>query len=93
MSLKLSQYSYKPTYTGYNQLTEERSVAIEPSKFKEGDKPQFYRKDSSPRKFDCSYKSSVAGSGDGSVSPSNKSDDEYPDNLNNRKFKFKLMKG
>lgn len=91
VSLKLSQYEYKPTYTGYQSHTEERSVVVD----NESNLQSSLRKGSSPRYFYNWRDSDIEEedeSNDGSVSPDNRSRDEYPDNLNNGKFKFQLKK-
>lgn len=97
VSLKLSQYSYRPTYADFRKHeTEEESQVINMSRFQDDGETSYYNNEKMSTK---NYESNTKGdrsiedfSNVGTKKPTKILDksQEFPDNLNNGKFKFQM---
>lgn len=100
VSLKLSQYSYRPTYAGYQKnATEDESQVVDLSRFQDGD-TSGYAHDQSTNNLESNYNGRMEDESMGGYTPDNKQGNileldrslpDYPDNLNNGKFTMKKI--
>ena len=95
MSLKLSQYSYRPTYGGFQKNeTEEESQVINMSGFRDGDSSYYNNIEQSTNKGYTMSKNNQSIDDVERFDPKDvpsaldKSNPSFPDNLNNGKFKM-----
>ena len=91
LSLNLSKYDYKPTFDDNQALSDEARTPNTQNKRK---LQTVIRKESSPKYFYRRDELDVEDdrSEDWSPTIQDRSVEEFPDNLNNGKFKFKIMK-
>lgn len=97
VSLKLSQYSYRPTYADFKKHeTEEESQVINMSRFQDDGETSYYNNEKmSTKNYDNNTKGDRSID-DFSTVGANKpikvldKSQEFPDNLNNGRFKFQM---